>query len=239
VADRPTKKERRQLAKQAHAQASRRARRRRLRARIFRAVSLVLVVAGIVWFFQWQSKKNREQQELVSSLAAELGCEYQHIPSGYSGRDGNAAPHQNEGPITYARLPPEAGAHRDAPVTDTGVYTEPLPVEHTTHNLEHGHVVLHYAETVSDPVVEQLNDAALATPGWVLVTPYANFSNEQVLSMTAWEHRLDCPKTRADQAEQFGELARAFIGAYRDQSYESLPGRDTIDQRTEDESDEE
>ena len=217
MADRPSKKDRRDLAKLARIEAEKRARRAARRRRIISLFSTLAIGAIIVGLFMWQSKKNKEAVELVSSLAADLGCD------GMTQFPKVGSEHVPEGEIQYPRMPPESGDHR--PVwANTGVFDEPIETELSTHNLEHGQVIFQYAESVRPEVVTALNDVALANPQWVIAAPYAEFSEGQVLSMTAWEHRIDCKSTKPADADKIGELARAFVDARRDKGPESVPG---------------
>jgi len=217
VADRPSKKDRRDLAKLARIEAEKRARRAARRRRVISLFSMLAIAAVIVGLFMWQSKKNKEAVELVSSLATELGCE------GMTEFPKVGAEHVPDGEIQYPRLPPESGDHRPS-WANTGVFDTPIETELTTHNLEHGQVVLQYASSVRPEVVTALNDVALANPQWVIAAPYEEFADGQVLSMTAWQHRIDCDQTKAADAAKIGELARAFVDARRDKGPESVPG---------------
>lgn len=191
------------------------------------------LVAGVVGFIMYRSAQDEKVASALEELVDELGCEMQIIDSNTS--SGNTANHV-DGPIDYPRLPPESGDHRSNWIVKSGIYTETLPVENTTHNLEHGQVLFHYAPTVSDAVVAELQQAVLVEPLWTFSIPYDDFNQGQVLSLTAWEVRVDCPKTRPDQAEKFGEMARAFVDVYRDaRTYEHIPADSFVDQRNEDE----
>lgn len=181
---------------------------------------MIGLIAGL---FVWQNKKDQQRTDRLAELAQELGCGAVQTFDFEGTGEGGSAVHIDQGEITYPRMPPEAGNHRSK-WPPTGVYTEPLETEFSTHNLEHGNVLIQYKETVPEEVQTELNDVAIKEPFWVITAPYAEFDQNQVLSMTAWEVRLDCPKTTAAQAEQFGELAQAFVDAHKDQGPESVPG---------------
>jgi hypothetical protein len=217
VSDRPTKRERRDLAKVARIEAEKRARRAAARRRVRGLFTLLLIGVIVVGLFLYQSKKNREKTDLVNSLATELGCgEMVSFPK--VGEE-----HVETGEVIYPRMPPESGNHRPS-LAKTGVHDAPIETETTTHNLEHGAVMLQYAASVRPEVVTALNDVALGNPLWVISAPYAEFDEGTVLSMTAWEHRIDCPSTKAADAEKIGDLATAFVAARRDKAPESFPG---------------
>lgn len=220
MSDSLSKKERRDLAKQARMEAERRARRAAVRRRILSTLVMIGIAAGIAGLFLWQSQKKNQLVSSIDRLAGELGCgEVQTFDAA-----GGEAQHVPEGEITYERMPPEAGDHRPA-WANTGVFREPIETELTTHNLEHGQVLIHYKGTVSDAIRTQFEDVARSNPQWVIVSPYDEFNQGQVVSMTSWEVRLDCPKTRPPDADKWGELARAFVAAHQNNAPESVPGQ--------------
>lgn len=225
MAERPTKKERRELAKAANASAARRARQRAIRARITRVAVALLAVAGVVFYFMNQSKVNEERRLKVASLATELGC----TGSVKSATDADLT----EFPLigqehintdeTYPRMPPESGNHRPAP-SKTGIHTRQIETETQIHNLEHGHIALNYHPDVPSEVVTALNGVASSNPGWILSAPYEEFTDETQVSILAWRYRLDCADVTAEDAPKVGELAKAFADTRRDKATESIAG---------------
>lgn len=223
MADRPSKKERRDLAKLARIEAEKRARRAAARRRLVTTLVVLGIIAGIVGLFVFQSQRNAERAQRLESLASELGCDGPTTFDYVGGGEGGSAQHIPDGEVTYERMPPEAGDHRPS-WAKTGVHEQPIETELSTHNLEHGAVLIQYAATVRPEVVTALNNVAFGDPQWAIAAPYEEFNQEQVLSLTSWEVRIDCPKTTVDQAAQFGELARLFLAAHKDSAPESVPG---------------
>ena len=104
--------------------------------------------------------------------------------------------HVNAGtPVTYATLPPTSGNHWAAPAgpVKAGVYDKTLPFEATTHNLEHGGIVIVYSGLNADDT-KALKDFVTRTIATqykkVLVEPYPELQGAKVTA-TAWDWRLN------------------------------------------------
>jgi len=100
-------------------------------------------------------------------------------------------------PVTYVgALPPSSGMHWPAPAAPVkaGVYDQQLPFEVTTHNLEHGGIVIAY-NGVSIAELAQLkqyvNDTITKTKyAKVLLEPYTGLKDAKVTAV-AWDWRLN------------------------------------------------
>jgi len=120
---------------------------------------------------------------------------------------------------SYSTSPPTSGNHYSAP-SRTGVHDEPVPDEVQVHNLEHGHVGLHY-KGVSNAGRAALEDAARGDTTWIFAAPYP--AMDAAVAMTAWTVSLHCATEPKDPAALAG-LAELFVSAFRDQGRESIPG---------------
>ena len=105
--------------------------------------------------------------------------------------------HVNPGtPVTYATLPPTSGSHWPSPAAPVkaGVYDQPVPFEATTHNLEHGGIVIVYnglSTAEADQLKQFVRDTIAKTKyAKVLVMPYAGLKGAKVTA-TAWRWRLN------------------------------------------------
>lgn len=100
----------------------------------------------------------------------------QHIPSSQKG--------------SYPSLPPTSGQHWSAPAAPApwGIKTAYLPFEVTTHNLEHGGVVIMYRD-LSTAEVESLRSLVrdLGRNGFnkIILEPYPDLADAKV-ALTAW-----------------------------------------------------
>ena len=99
-------------------------------------------------------------------------------------------------PVTYASLPPTSGSHWPSPAAPVkaGVYDKLLPFEATTHNLEHGGIVIVYnglTTSETDQLTQFVRDTISKTKyAKVLVMPYPGLQGAKVTA-TAWRWRLN------------------------------------------------
>ena len=104
--------------------------------------------------------------------------------------------HVNPGtPVQYTELPPTSGSHWPAPAAPVkaGVYTTHIPFEATTHNLEHGGIVIVYNNLSADEVAKLDSFVKSANAGAykkVLDEPYADLTRAKIV-ITAWRWHLD------------------------------------------------
>jgi hypothetical protein len=105
--------------------------------------------------------------------------------------------HVNPGtPVTYTGpLPPTSGTHWPSPAAPVkaAIYDTQLPFEATTHNLEHGGIVIAY-NGLSSAEVAQLKqfvtDTLKTKYTKVLLEPYAALQDAKV-TVLAWDWRLN------------------------------------------------
>lgn len=118
-----------------------------------------------------------------------------HVPSGQS--------------VAYPSLPPTSGQHWAQPAAPApwGVKTSFLPFEVTTHNLEHGGIVMLYAASLSTDevttlrgVVRQLNTAGY---GKIILEPWPDMPKESKVVLTAWNWLLRLPTLDQTQIIKF------------------------------------
>jgi hypothetical protein len=125
-------------------------------------------------------------------------------------RDEVAKDHVPSGtPVTYPSLPPTSGQHWPAPQAPApwGVKTSWLPWEVTTHNLEHGGIVIMYSSALSTDdvtflrgVVRQLNTAGYPK---ILLEPWPDMPKESKVVLTAWNWILRLPTIDQTQIIKF------------------------------------
>jgi hypothetical protein len=104
--------------------------------------------------------------------------------------------HVNSGtPVQYTELPPTSGSHWPQPAAPVaaGVYTTHIPFEATTHNLEHGGIVIVYNNLSADEIAKLdsfVKSAAAGTYKKILDEPYADLTRAKIV-LTAWRWHLD------------------------------------------------
>lgn len=112
--------------------------------------------------------------------------------------------------VTYKTNPPTSGNHYEIPA-EWGIYDKQQPDVQTTHNLEHGHIVIDY-KGLSGKDLSKLLAHANKNPFHLLLQPRASDPKNGVY-YTAWTTQLYCAKPSA-AALQY------MIDTYRDQGPE-------------------
>lgn len=101
--------------------------------------------------------------------------------------------------VNYPSLPPTSGEHWPAPAAPApwGIKTTTLPFEVSTHNLEHGGVVIYYAADTPSAQVEQMRALvrSLQTAGLnkLILEPWADMPKDSKVILTAWDWILKLP----------------------------------------------
>ena len=120
--------------------------------------------------------------------------------------------------VDYPSLPPTSGQHWAAPQAPApwGIKTAWLPWEVTTHNLEHGGIVMTYASSLSSGdadfvrgIVRQLNTAGY---GKIILEPWPDMPKEQKVILTAWNWILRLPTIDQTQIIKFARAHAAGAG---------------------------
>jgi hypothetical protein len=113
--------------------------------------------------------------------------------------------------VDYKHNPPLSGNHYQVP-GDWGLYpTQSLKDVETTHNLEHGHIVITF-KGLTDSQRDELYDNARENPFHLLVMPRKQNPKDGVY-YTVWTHQIYC-KQPSKAALQY------MIDNYRDQGPE-------------------
>ena len=147
----------------------------------------------------------RTDVNAVASSVPTLGTHQEdlgnaHIPSGQKGN--------------YTSLPPTSGEHWAAPAAPApwGVKTTQLPFEVTTHNLEHGGIVIVYGSLTNDQVSSlRTLVASLQTNGFnkIILEPYPDLTGGKI-ALTAWNWILKLPA--ADDAAVVNFVRQHYDG---------------------------
>ena len=187
---------------------------RRRRLGVVAVVGLVmLALVGTAVQREFAERAARQQRaEAAMARLHELGCteaeEMESLGAQHLEADGGSLAASPPSEI-YPDPPTTSGPHM--PLTAaTGVYEEPLDERLTTHNLEHGYVVVWHDPQASSEAVEDLR-------GWaqeqidgdfakMIVAPYfEELSGEAEFVSTAWGVRQQCEQFDRDVAQVFLE----------------------------------
>jgi hypothetical protein len=107
----------------------------------------------------------------------------------------------------YNSNPPTSGWHYGGGTAPWGIQTVPIADELTTHNLEHGGVVIHYRQGLDQATVDQLTTVArqlqLQSPCIVLVPRPADKLPDAQIVVTAWTWMLKLQQVDTGQITSF------------------------------------
>ncbi len=182
-----------------------------------------LVIAGIVALFLLLGGDGNS--EASNKLAAAAGCEPVEDPKVLPSSHIN--PPDRE---TFNTNPPTSGRHYNAagvgPIT-TGIHRAAVQYEGAVHNLEHGHIVIYYKESVGQTIANILAEVVRSDPEWIMLAPNPNMPSQ--VAFTAWGHLQEC---NAPNEQGLKAAAEDFVKQFRDKAPESAqttpePGTDT------------
>ena len=114
----------------------------------------------------------------------DAGCTLQSFPA-----QSNKADHSDVPTLTakpkWNSSPPTSGPHYGQNAV-WGSYDEPVPLVQTTHNLEHGGVVIHYGPDVPEAEVDALRTWYNETddPNGLIISPLS--TNDDKITLSAW-----------------------------------------------------
>jgi hypothetical protein len=117
--------------------------------------------------------------------------------------------------VAYPSLPPTSGDHWAQPAAPApwGIKTAVLPFEVSTHNLEHGGVVMLYAADLTTPQADQLRSLVrqLQTAGFakIVLEPWPAMPKDSKVILTAWNWIMKLPAIDAVSIVKFTKAHHA------------------------------
>jgi hypothetical protein len=218
VADqrRSTKRERREEAKRRRLEELRKRQQKARMRKVYMTGGGAVVVVGIILLIILLATGGGEPANAIA-LARAAGCDAVQNPKALKG-DHIAPP----ATARYNSNPPASGAHYNAGVpngpTTSGIHRAFVPYELSVHNLEHGQIVIHYKEELSQTLANELAAVVKADPRWVVLIPNPNMPN--TVAFTAWGHLQQCP----NPTDRIDDAAKDFIKRFKDKAPESIQG---------------
>ncbi|CAN5501470.1 hypothetical protein BH23ACT9_BH23ACT9_39730 [soil metagenome] len=178
---------------------------------------LVLVVIALIGGLVYSQIAQRQAREALANEVAErldeLGCttdeQRPDLGGGHIAGSAEALSAELPAIVYQGDEPPSSGRHVGQ-VVATGVYDVEIDPRLTTHNLEHGYVIVHYAPDAPEDQVEQLKawvaDAIDGDfPKMVLAPYYTDLANDANFSLTAWLYRQTCDTFDPDVLQVFAD----------------------------------
>ena len=197
----------------------------RRRALVLAAAAALALVGAVLAIVLLTGADGGGEDERAALEAA--GCTLNSYPALANAADHSDVPTLETKP-KWNSSPPTSGPHYGQNAV-WGSYDEEVPLVQTTHNLEHGGVIIHYGPDVPDAEVAALRDwyADLDDPNGLVISPLS--TNAARLTLSAWT----APETVSSSgAGELGWLAscqefdadafEAFIDAHRYKGPERL-----------------
>jgi len=188
------------------------------------AVAALVAVGGAAAYFVLRDTTSATED--VQQAMETAGCSFKTfkaLPAGVH------IPNPDVTPKQWNSFPPTSGPHYGQWVI-WGDYDSPVRLTESTHNLEHGGIVVFYGKDVSQDQIEQLRRFYRDDPVAMLVAPLPKLGNRIVL--TAWYAPL-AEKEGQPRPEARGILAectrvdekafKAFRKTYRFHGPERIP----------------
>jgi hypothetical protein len=160
-------------------------------------VALIVVVALVV-----VGGGSGNAKAAADALAA-AGCQYKHYPE--QPRSPHYATLTPNPPPKWNSFPPTSGRHYGEWVR-WGDYTEPQPLIKSTHNLEHGGVIIQYGNKVPKSDIQEINDFWQSDPNAMLVAPLPKLGNK--IALTAWTQWAECTSFNQNAFSKFKSAFR-------------------------------
>ncbi len=156
------------------------AERRRRTLILFAGSALALAAAVLAIVFLTGSGGDEDERGALE----DADCTLQSFPAQENAADHSDVPTLDTKP-KWNSSPPTSGPHYGQTAV-WGSYDEEVPLVQTTHNLEHGGVIIHYGPDVPDDEVAALKDwyADLDEPNGLIISPLS--TNAAKITLSAW-----------------------------------------------------
>ena len=214
MANRQTKRERKEEARQRRLEELKRRQRKARMRKVWTVVVIAAAVGGLIAIIAVAKSGSNKKTADLNAVAATGGCE----PLESFSEEGHD--HVEPGTIVqYKTTPPTSGNHygKGAPAA-TGIHTEPVQNEVEVHNLEHGHIVVQYQPTLDPDRLKELEDFTRSDAQWILLAPNPNIPDP--IDFTAWTHLMRCKSPNTKTVD----VAKAFKAELKDKGREHIPG---------------
>ena len=125
--------------------------------------------------------------EDASAALADAGCTEQTYPS-----QGRQHVLELKEDFQYSSFPPTSGPHNPQWAL-WGYYDRSVPFISSTHNLEHGGIVVRYGKDVPQETIAQIRAWYDEDPAGLLVAPLPGNALPDKVALTAWTQLAICP----------------------------------------------
>ena len=211
---RAERKEEARLERERRIKQARRRQRNRKLARWGIAGAVVLGLGGII---AWQVMQGRQAEQEATEAARQVDCSPVQLKQ--EELDAAAALDQ----ATLHSPPFDAGengipvtAGRHSSTIEAGVYDQPVDEANTTHNLEHGYVLVFYAGEGENALDQKYVDALEEYAGSqekIIMAPYEGLANS--VDFVAWGNLQTCDPPADAGTDDLLAVLRGFVEQFR------------------------
>ena len=173
-------------------------RREALRRNLVTILVAVVVTALVATAIVLQKREEEGASGNIGVSIADANCTDVERPEN-QGRDHitQGTPHE-----PYSSDPPTSGPHYEIPAS-LGFYPEPLPPEQLVHNMEHGQIVIWYADDLPQESIELVEALYEEDRSSTVAVPYANVDAPNEIVVTAWGAMMSCEKISQAAIDEF------------------------------------
>ncbi len=216
---RAERKEEARRERERRIKAARRRERNRKLARWGVAAGVVAVIGGIVFV---QLRQSSQETRELAGIRDRLGCTGPVVQDDQlrvvEGLDPTA---MHSEPFVEGQdgHPATAGPHSNALPGDVQVFDTYVPEANVVHNLEHGYVIVYYADqgehALPEDTVSALADL-VESEDEVFLMPYEDLASS--MALVSWGTLEECSPTGEVDPDDAVAVARGFIGEWRNNS---------------------
>lgn len=185
----PTKRERKDEAKRRRLEEMKRRQRRARMRKVYTWVIVLAAIALTAGAITLAGRAGKQAQKRLNTLATEAGCD---APREF--KDEGQTHIADTTQPKYNTNPPTSGNHFNSTLR-TGIFPGPGPAPdgNAVHNLEHGHVIIWYAEgQVDRPTIEALAKIVPDNPTRLIMSARPNMQDGYKIAAVSWGHMLGC-----------------------------------------------
>jgi Protein of unknown function (DUF3105) len=167
-----------------------------------------------------------------AAVLEDAGCTLKSFPAQANTSDHSDVPTLETKP-KWNSFPPTSGPHYQQTAV-WGSYDEPVPLVQTTHNLEHGGVIIHYGRDVPAAEIEAIRAFYEEDPNGLVVAPLPQLAKK--IALTAWTAPESTPGDTPDRGRGYLAECTAFdetaFSTFIDEHRGKGPERFPVDQLT-------
>lgn len=202
--------ERKEEARKERERRIRQAKRRQRNRRLIRWGIAGAAALGITAFVVVQMQQGREQAARAAQAAERVGCGDLEVDPNHD--DPASQSHQPPFAEGTGGVPVTHGPHSNALGPEPKVYDQPILEANSTHNLEHGYVLVFYSNegelALDDDVRSELEDLVQSEEE-VLMAPYEGLASS--LALVSWGGLQTCDIPADADAGDVVTVAESYI----------------------------